>query len=859
MAENTSLTQSAYAAGRGQVTLQKNQQNLAAVQGAVGILGYAAELGYNTYSKLRQSRRNIAMSDLSEATDNYFLGNSKYGTPGQLETIVSNSDSYEDYGTMFQEELDSWMNADTLAEKFNVSVDDAQYFIDETYNSYKDNFARMAEAQSLNTMKILNQITFGGAKMPDGSSTGGKLQVNALNLELSADEAMNGYKKLYAESHPEIWDPKGLYSLDNPQNQVYFYSTRAQAEGKQTIDGLITSTDMTQREIVDEGLKIYDSYMSEIDVSSDPNAEAMRIQNRDSLKATFESYAAGMASDAIKESESKGARFQNLYLERQETGVNVNSDTEFQKLITDSRLNPQNRYDEAQISQIKRATFGYDKDLTGKYQNADAIMSSPTLLADLSSYINTPVSTGVISDSGFDILGSDIDRTMDEINGVEVTSKYVGFVDKMQAEYNLSADETEYLIRSVNQYAATTNTYNSEQWKRYINQLAASPEISESQFTESLTKLRNAGLIDDETYSSYRGKKSGQNQDAINQVLNNLEWKITDMYGGTTGSERWNEITASGTFDRNIEEFVTSQIAQHGTIDSAKLQNFTNGLINVLKNDDVSDLVYKASSKIIQQFGYEPQTYFENQTLQELTQEYLTGTGSLAFNEDAVQAGQLYLQGNESTRTSKGLYDAVAKSLYGNDATYDEATKIQKEIIKRNGGIALAQYSQYETAVKTFSREGNDFRSVYVDGYGMAAMDDIGVLYMAQPDGSFGIGFISDPAKRKSFLNPSNTERNINLYADGINLEFYTPSMREISQDAANTQSDSNLERVTESIANAILPDTIIDNQQAMRDDTVAKYGEGTATQNARYEEIPPMSDPKFIGILRILMGGSNA
>ena len=870
MPDNSGLLGAASAAGRSAADIERRNQNTRAVMGAAGLAGDIAEIGWDIYSSakrveaLEESRRKEDFSKLQKALDETFVGNKTYGTAGSLDRILEASSDYDNLEKDFQQALDLWMDADFLVSQYGVSKGNAEMFISENRGRYSDMFQQLAVGAREDAMIAKNVADYAG---PEGDGTGGKFALYSKDIRMSTDEAIEAYRSEYRGSHPEIWDPDGQYSLENENNMALFLSNRAESEGRRIVEDLVGTTDLTFSEIVSKALDRYDSIVDGQGFA-DANARLLLMDSREALELSLREYATQQAGVLASEAEAKAVRFQNIQTDKYEAGIKPD-DASFIDSYNEAGLTPGNIYDEAKIRDLKIAQYGYDKDLSGAYQRVDDILAADDFISEISRYAYMPDSSITVAEGGqVSLLDAQIDEALSMINSdqpgsVLLTSKYAGFIKEKADEYGLNQDEVEYLSRSVNQKAASLAQQDASYWEGYINELIANPEVTEAIYTAELTNLRNAGWISDLTFNSYIGKKSSPWAQQIDTARNMLKYELGVLYGDEV-DERWTEMTARADFNDNIDRFITNMMSTKGAYDDKAVQNWVQDYIAVLKNDDITDLVYKNIDQILDTTyamasGSWP---MEDATLSELREMYFNSDFSLYFYEDAVGAGTLYLQGTSATRTGDGLYDAVAKALYGDNATYDDATEYQKEIIKANGGVALALYEQYSNSAKTFEDDGNkNMRDAMIRGAGRAAMDDEGYVYFEQEDGSFLVGYVTDDKLRKKLTQTGNTERVINMATDGISWQPYR--LKKVSYPV---QPESH--RVNEYNGGHTEQVYGYDLSMSEQDDPAARAEwdssnprmqpppEAYMPRELEYRPLNPWNDPEFIGLRYMLRNG---
>lgn len=814
MPENSDLMNAARAAGSSRIQAERGEQNARAVRGAFNFAGEAVNSALDIWSRMKrleeenaqlaEARQKEDFSKLESATNKHFGGNSTFGVPGALDDITEATSDYNTLDQSFQDALSEWMNPETLSQSYGVTLENAEAFVEQYTPQYSDLFHQSAEAQKRSMMIADNQLDYGGS---DG--TGGKLALIGTDLNVPFEKAMANYKREYDSSHPEIWDPQGNYSLDNKQNLARVVAQRSSAEAFKAIEDSAATTDMTIEEMVEEGIRIYDERIKEYDFSDDSNAQLASISNRDAIEEGLRTHAKQVAGQLVSEADSKGIRLQNHLTELYETGVDITDDV-FSQAVEAAGLTPGNLYDEAKIRDLKITQFGYDKDLTGRHEAVDTLLSSDDFVADLAQYTYTDETQTSIT-----VLDRDIGEAFASINSdsaqqalsmlpqipvqvktgenteqVVINTRYGNIIQEAADKYGLSAGDVQYMARSINQKVATVSQQNSEYWEDYINQLIASPDVTEGRYTEELINLRNAGWISDETYNTYKEKKSSEWQKEIDQAKDAIRYAIEDLYG-KDGSAVWERISSRADFNDNVDRFITNMMATKGQYDDKAVSDLVDDYVTVLRNDDITDMIYKDMDQIMGAVFATPAggQVFENANLSQLMQDYYSSDYSLYFSDDAIGAGTLYLQGTAATRTPDGLYDTVAKALYGNNATYADASEYEKEIIKANGAIAVGQYAQYTNAAKAFSNNGKiNMHDVFVRGEGKAAMDDEGYFYLEQEDGSFMIGYVYDANLRKQLTQQGNTDRVINMATDGISWEPYRikqisyPVMQEVSR-----------------------------------------------------------------------------
>ena len=826
---NEALMSAAKSAGQSRVKRDEVFKLTDAIRGAANFTFDVAD----EVVRLQEARRNEDFSKLDKDSSMYFGGNSTYGVTGAFEKITESSMDYDSYEEQFQGAVSSYMDADALSQRLGVSKKNAEAWIEERGQQFSDIATRSASEASVRSMKAQMSVDFGGA---DGN--GGKRALVGTDLSKDLDTAITDYQKEYNASHPEIWDPQGLYSMDNMQTRVYVEGLRAETEGKRMIEQLSISSDMTLDEMVEEATKGYSDRMSALDLSSDANAKLSAIENEEVLKETLRSYAATYSGNMIENAEGKGIRFDNLLTEKRDAGITMD-DEEFLKSMEETGLDSNNRFDQQIIRGEKIAYYGYDKDLSGKYPAADSIMSDPELLANLAAYRSNDVTATNIS-----VYDSSFDETMNGVNNssgsVTLNTRYGDFIQAKTAEHGLSAEETEYLSRSLNQYAHTASEYQSAQWESNIRGLLVSPEVTEAEYKQDLQNLRNNGFISDDLYNEYINKKSSPWANEINKAEDALEVQLSDAFGESGLAKRY---LSSGENYERFERMVTNMMNAGGGYNDKTVNEFINSIIRTQKAEDLSDLIIDQADTLISDMtDYNPFRDFStgNSTVWEMNQAFENGEYQGVFNTDSVAAGNLYLQGSPSTRTKEGLMDAVTKSIYGDSATFDELSDWDKEMVKANAAISLAQFAQYQQASSLFERTNHNMYSVHIEGQGMGAIDDEGYFYFPQGDGSFLIGYVSDPNTRKELLSPTNNSREISL-SDYPDVKSYRQREQKIE---IPEKSEAPYDKA---------PPLIQGRLEGIQDAYEAETVPYTETKMVR-----PTSDNVYLGILDVLAGRRN-
>ena len=518
--------------------------------------------------------------------------------------------------------------------------------------------------------------------------------------------------------------------------------------------------------------------------------------------------------------------------------------------IAESNFNLDNIYDQAQLRNVKIAQFGYDKDMTGRYEAVDAVFKDPALLSRLQEYRSTDPSNATIS-----IFDKDIDDAISGLDGeagsFNISTRYGDFIQQTVNELGLDEDEAMYLSRSLNQYAATANEWNSDMWKKHLTALQTDPRVTETYYRQSVESLRRAGLIDTATYDEFINGKSSPYQKGIDKFMDYVGVRVSQNAGlnedsDYTGKMRWNELKHSSDFAANVERIVTETLSSGGSLDEAA-KTYADNLIRVLLDDDLSDTVYKSADAILEDVvNYNPNDGFtaSDMSLQELNSQFVSSGNLPWVDMEGIGAGTEYLQGSPSTRTSAGLYEAVTKAMYGSSASWETLTGSEREFVKANAGVALGQFDQYNRGAKTFERRGVDFSTVYVEGFGSAAMDSEGFIYLPQQDGSFTVLYPRDPAYRRELMRDSGTDRIVSMEDPRFNMGFY----RERWEDRAFRPEEIPEGRTPEDMQNPWIDQTFGINTQPI-DETSSEY----VPQGVR-RLVPASQDKVFAGLRTSLM-----
>lgn len=635
--------------------------------------------------------------------------------------------------------MDDMWNANMTAENLSrsgASVEACQRWLDEYGAEMKAQFDLRAE-----------QLQYGALRDSSLAAEDSR-QRYVLTKADTWEEAERQIAEVYDSSGVGAFDG-GSLSLSNEEHRAALVSEFGNVRGRKYIEQMSRSTDMTFGEMTDEVLKEYDRIIGEAGFTS-PEAQLKAAENREALKESMRTYAEQVAGGLIQEADAKATRFQNSFSEMQAAGYEMD-DASVQKLL-DEGFDMDNLYDRAAARDIVIAQFGYDRDLSGEYEAANSVMSSPDLLSDLSSY-----------------AGSDVQRvsiSLSDGSTLDINTRYGGYLQQKVTELGLSREEAEYLSRSLNQYAQTVSNWNSDQWKKHITALMVNPSVTEADYQQAVQSYKNAGLIDDATFDEYYSKKSSPYQSFIDDEWDYFEDRIT--VASEDGDAVWAELEHRGTLYGEVTNIVTrgKNSGKSDTDIRRDIENLISNTIAILRQDEQTDVAFKSSMAIIEDYtDYDPNYGFttQGQTLNEINQAYLRGDYAGVFDESAVGAAFAYLQGSSSTRGDEGFWDTVAKSIYGNNATYDSLTPTGKEIVKANGSVAMAQWSNYQRGAKVFASGNMKFRSVNVSGYGIAAMGDDGIIYMPVGGDEYQLAYVKDQQERKRLLNPSNTDKVVSI------------------------------------------------------------------------------------------------
>ena len=699
-------------------------------------------------------------------------------SPGAMDEIArANANNPENIVPSFNETWDEKMTAESIAEGANVSVRSAERWLRDN-GEYARNQYEQAATGIQNDISRLKAL-----------STEEYRQKLMLNQASSWEEALDLIRAGYDNTGMAQWD-NGDLSVDNPQHRAELFNAFAEINGKVYVEDKIATTDMTMGEIVDEFLNgEYAEILASDDFSGDSGALLSIEENKEALKASLYDFGVQQAGVLQQEAEAKAVRAQNEIMEYVNTGYEL-TDEKFMEIMS-RNLDMDNRFDQAAFTDAKYAQFGWDRDMSEEMAAVNAILDSPEFIPDLvaraeaepeevriklyddevTSTINSLNGTLGASEGGAEAIGMlpSIDTGEAGASGpssgsITLSTRYGSYIQEMAKEYGLSAEQTEYLARSVNQYVATAENWNSEKNKKRLTSLAVNPALTESEYRQTVENMRMYGLIDDTTYDEFIDKKSSPYQDQINRAEDRIEQRLNAAFADDeyTGKMRWEDLCYRNDFVNNIERMVTS--AKNAGVSDEKLDamidEYATSLITVLGDEDASDLIFKSADSILEGLtDYDPNIGFKVAdigNLRALNEAYLNSEYSAVFNDNAVGAGTLYLQGSPSTRSAEGLYDAVAKALYGQSATYENLSDTEQQIVKANGGVALAQYSQYVQAAEMFKNTGTRFQSVNIKGYGITAMDSDGFIYMPNGDNLYTITYVSDATYRKQLLGGGN-------------------------------------------------------------------------------------------------------
>ena len=686
-------------------------------------------------------------------------GNDGTKAPGAMEdTYYKYSNNIDGLEQGFQDTWDSIVNEDWLVQNANLSRTAASRIVDKANSDLKYQY-------DLRTQAITQR-----ARQNQVDSNASAKQILVTKMDISPEEAWRiineDWNALGGAADPSL-------NPNNPDRAVALVDSYMQSWGKRQVENLVSTSDKTIGEIVDEISGEYDSVIGKLPVELTDAARLSAATNKDALREMLETYSTQEAGNLARDAEAKGVRFNNNIRDYVDSGRELTNET-FAEIAGECFDQDQAKFRDAKIAQ-----YGYDIDLSGKYKVVDDLMASPTLLADLETYRSVDPSTVNIN-----VFDNDVDEVMGEINSpsetISLSTRYGDYIQEKAAECRLTSEETEYFSRSLNQYANTASEWASDQWKKYIETLRADPRVTTTAYREAVENLRAAGVIDVTTYDDLIGKKDSPYQKDIDRAIDRIKILVTqntefNKDKNYTGSDRWNELVYRTDFNNNIERLVTDVMSSGGNLDQA-VDDYARNMIRVMQDDDLSDIVYNSGNRILEDVvNYNPNDGFSigNKTLFELNQEFINNQHSGTYNVDAIASGTQYLQGSPSTRTWDGLVDSVVKQMYGNSASYDTLTPTEQEFAKANAAVSLAQYSQYYKAARDFGGR-RSFSSVFVDGYGIAAMDDQGFVYMPQQDGSYTMLYARDPAYRRQLLSNSGTNKFINpADTQRVSMGFY--------------------------------------------------------------------------------------
>lgn len=625
----------------------------------------------------------------------------------------------------------------------------------------------------------------------------------------------------------------GSLSLSNEEHKAALVAQFGIDRGRKYIEETSRSSDMTFDEMTDEVMKEYDRIIADAGIAS-PEAQLLASENREALKESIRSYSEQVAGSLTQEADAKKTRFENRFLEMQSAGYEMD-DATVQKLLNNG-FDMGNIYDRAAANDVLISQFGYSKDLTGKYAASNAVMSSPDLLSDLSEY-----------------AGSEVQRTtvtLSDGSTMDIRTRYGDYIQSKVTELGLSKDEAEYLSRSINQYAHTASQWSSDQWKKHITALMVDPSVTEAEYQEAVQNYKNAGLIDSTTFDEYYSKKSGPYNAFIEDEMSYLqsEFENSSLYKDYDGKAAWATLEHLGTLREEVTRIVTRG-KNAGKSDAEIRKDVENLITNtkaILTQDEQTDVLYKSTMKVIEGYtDYDPNYGFsvEGQTIAEINQAYIRGDYAGVFIESAVGSALEYLQGSSATRGDDGFWDAVTESIYGDASTFDTLSPTKQEIVKANGSVALAQWANYQEASNVFQSGSMKFRSVNVDGYGMAAMGEDGIIYMPLGNDEYQLAYIKDESARKRLLNPNNDNAVVSIdNPDTVSAAFYRRGV--------NKESPDNIQDYWRDPETGEDRWSMVSTPQAQRAtaDAIAKSG--------RY--LLPKDDPIFVGIKNALINGGT-
>lgn len=717
--------------------------------------------------------------------------------------------------------MDDMWNANMTAENLSrsgASVEACQRWLDEYGAEMKAQFDLRAE-----------QLQYGALRDSSLAAEDSR-QRYVLTKADTWEEAERQIAEVYDSSGVGAFDG-GSLSLSNEEHRAALVSEFGNVRGRKYIEQMSRSTDMTFGEMTDEVLKEYDRIIGEAGFTS-PEAQLKAAENREALKESMRTYAEQVAGGLIQEADAKATRFQNSFSEMQAAGYEMD-DASVQKLL-DEGFDMDNLYDRAAARDIVIAQFGYDRDLSGEYEAANSVMSSPDLLSDLSSY-----------------AGSDVQRvsiSLSDGSTLDINTRYGEYLQQKVTELGLSREEAEYLSRSLNQYAQTVSNWNSDQWKKHITALMVNPSVTEADYQQAVQSYKNAGLIDDATFDEYYSKKSSPYQSFIDDEWDYFQSEIegSSLYKDYDGKAAWGTLEHLGTLKDEVTRIVTrGKNAGKSDADIRKdVENLITNTKAILTQDEQTDVLYKSSMNVIEGItDYDPHYGFsvEGQTINEINQAYIRGDYAGVFTESAVGSAFEYLQGSASTRTDEGLWDTVAKSIYGDAAAFDTLSPTKQEIVKANGSVALAQWANYQEASNVFQSGSMKFKGVNVEGYGMAAMGEDGIIYMPLGNDQYQLAYIKDENIRKRLLNPNNDNAVVSIdNPDTVSAAFYRRGV--------NKESPDNVQDYWRDPETGEDRWSMVSTPQAQRAtaDAIAKSG--------RY--LLPKDDPIFAGLKWDLING---
>ena len=719
-----------------------------ATKGINGVLSLVKNAN-SIYSAVEDYREEAYKS----ITGVYNNGVSDY-VSSELDAFSSNTYDEDLYNTKVDEIKTNITDAEYLANNFGGSVKQAERYIQE-HRSELDNLVIGASSIKRNQMDRA-QV----------SANAEAMKVNAIQTAETPQQAVEMYNEYTTSSgvNNAVVDRSLVGGL--PENNIgIVYQYQNNKLENSAMDAVLSGVDRSTF-IENEKLK-FQNDSAEYLVEGNVQAQnAYNTGTTDIEKASGTAYDHAVAT-ANANAESKNVSYQQRLKQfTDDTGKDRPSITEVYEMMAEVGFDYNNPFEKTYIDQ-ELARYGYSE---AGYRNEKVRNAIATV--DSSYFYNTDY-----RDVGVYKNGEKIDLEENEAGYIEksldayltgdnyIVTGMQGLINKLAKEQGIEEGTEDYmlLVRTVDSmeesYNAQLTAYNerllsdayysnmsNEDFESLVCEMAAyggiTPEsrttwlgdIGKRQtvYTQHVTSARDLAKEYIKSLSLYEGAKAKLN---INLFYN----PNSDLY--------WEQAIYANSPDPKNPTALTSD----------QIEKIVNTEVDMIEGDLFASDLQKQISSIVEELGGQytlsiSSNRFEGKTFNQAYQGYLDGTYRKYDDNEAINAGKIYLLTPNNEYKVSELFDAVAQSMYGDGVTYsslDDAYK--KEMVQYNASVAAGKAGQLTDLKKVLfgssdadpssitgsSMIGNGkYKEAFVDGYGAALMDSEGNVFVISSRGA---------------------------------------------------------------------------------------------------------------------------